>query len=115
MKGLDEIIPLRINIPIFHHSLAQTWHAGPAFHGHHFGNPTATGKFSTQLAPGQAIIPCARQKLRPYKIPLIPISCRISETLGGAIKMANTLTNQKGIFIYFFGFSFFSGVCLLCS
>ncbi len=27
---------------------------------------------------GQA---CARQKLRPYKIPLIPISCRISETL----------------------------------
>ena len=25
-------------------------------------------------------IPCARQKLRPYKIPLIPISCRISET-----------------------------------
>jgi hypothetical protein len=23
----------KINIPLFHHSLAQTWHAGPAFMG----------------------------------------------------------------------------------
>jgi hypothetical protein len=45
-------------IPIFQHSLAQTWHAGPAFHKHRFGNPTARENFSRQLAPGLAIIPC---------------------------------------------------------
>jgi hypothetical protein len=34
-------------------------------HGHHFGNPTATEKFSRQLAPGQAIIlPPGRHKAR---------------------------------------------------
>ena len=62
-KLVNDKLFLRTNIPIFHQSLAQTWHAGPAFHGHHFGNPTATEKFSTQLAPGQAIIPSARQGL----------------------------------------------------
>jgi len=80
-KFIKEYLSLSINIPIFHHSLAQTWHAGPAFHGQHFGNPTATKKFSTQLAPGQAIIPSAGQEIKPHKILLISISCRISETL----------------------------------
>ncbi len=28
-----------------------------------------------------SIIPCARQKLKPQKIPLISMSCRISEAL----------------------------------
>jgi len=64
-KLIKEYLSFNINIPIFYHSLAQTWHAGPAFHGHHFGNPTATEMFSTQLAPGQAIIPSARQELKP--------------------------------------------------
>jgi len=80
-KLINEKLLFKINIPLFHHSLAQTWHAGPSFHGHHFGNPTATEKFSTQLAPGQAIIPCARQKLKPQKNPLFSINCRISDTL----------------------------------
>ena len=52
---------IKTNITLFHHSLAQTWHAGLAFHGICFGNLTATEMFTRQLAPGQAIIPCARQ------------------------------------------------------
>jgi len=72
---------IQTNIPIFHHSLAQTWHAGPAFHEHHFGNPTAIEKFSTQLAPGQAIITSGLHETCSIKNTVISISCRISETL----------------------------------
>ena len=72
---------IQTNIPIFHHSLAQTWHAGPAFHGHHVGNPTATEKFSPQLAPGQAIIPSGLNETCSIKITVITMSYTISETL----------------------------------
>jgi len=45
-KLINEKLPFKINIPLFHHS----------------------------------IIPSARQELKPHKILLISISCRISET-----------------------------------
>jgi len=66
---------IQTKIPIFNHSLAQTWHAGPVFHGHHFGNPTATEKFSTQIAPGQAIIPSRLHQRCSIKNAVISISC----------------------------------------
>jgi hypothetical protein len=45
------------NIPLFHCSLAQTWHARPELHRLCFGNITAKTTYSRQLAPGQANIP----------------------------------------------------------
>jgi hypothetical protein len=79
VKLIKEHLSFGINIPIFDHSLAQTWHAAPAFHGRRFGNLTATEKLSRQLAPGRAIIPCVRQKPEAQKDPLISIICRSSD------------------------------------
>jgi len=42
-------------------------------------NPDKDGIFDIPLFH-HSIIPCARQKIRPQKIPLFSISCTISET-----------------------------------
>jgi len=92
---------IQTNIPIFHYSLAQTWHAGPEFHGHYFGNPTATERFSTQLAPGQAIIPFGLHETCSNRNAAISISCRISETF--ELKLPDVpilFLNCTGNFLY---------------
>jgi hypothetical protein len=48
---------IQTNIPIFHHSLAQTWLARPEFYRLSSQDITAITAFSRQVAPGQAIIP----------------------------------------------------------
>jgi len=67
------------------------WEAGTVV----FGKTILTRKLINEGFPYKtiipifqhSIIPCARQKLKPQKIPLISISCRISETFNYIIPL----------------------------
>jgi hypothetical protein len=62
VKSLRDCFSLRINISIFQHSLAQTWFAWTQFYTFGPPNITLAAQCSGQVAPGQAITPCARHK-----------------------------------------------------
>ncbi len=71
---------IQTNIPIFHHSLAQTWLARPEFYRLSSQDITAITAFSRQVAPGQAIIPSGLNETCSIKIIVISMSYTISET-----------------------------------